>query len=851
MKTPPTTNNSVASTKQNAKSNFMNTPKISRSLKPAHILVGSILALLAPVVSASVIYTENFVGGIDGGQMPTNNFFLSTGWNGSSFVTDNVNGGLRGSALSTDGDGFHVSKWTTNSGPMSINARPGEFTLLDPSRIETQFTVDWAASTNNGMRFIATVNNITYATDLIGTTVATRGEMIPGNGIVSRWVTNQTIDLETANWTQTSGFAVYQYRNTPTKGLPTGNISNFGLVWITSGNGDQGAADNFRISAATTAEKYAWNVGGAASFGGANWTIGGPAGGPGMSNALVIDTTGSVANVDANFSSNNSVTVGQTAASTLDINNTFTLGASKKVTVGASGTLNVNGTLNTPLVTSGGTVAISTTGALNATDLQISGGSVTTTGTGTLGVTGQLRLDGGTLTHNSATAAAPSILLFNGGTLAGTGSVVPTLRYEVNTPLTGGVRTISNNLSGATTALTADGTTNGGFVELTGTNTYGGKTSVLTNTTLRVSSPAAIASGNLYLESFSGFQRGAVNRPSFLETQGVGANRFTRAIGTGAGQVSFSGTTGDGKSAVGFAAYGGPLEIDFGGAGATVDWSSATGLNNVDFHLGSANGNNVLTLVNGLDMKADRNLYVIDNLTSTGDYAIIQGAINNGDATPRLFTKSGAGRLVLTGVNTYTGNTTASQGLLEIGGAGQLGAAGTYAGNLAITGAAPLGFKYNSSATQILSGIVSGSGTLLKSGAGTLTLSGAAANTHTGATTVDGGTLIMAGAVTPTGTSAVAANAAGTVGTLQLDYTTNTAGKINDAAVLSLGGGTIDLKGTHVTTGIEVVGSTTLNAGASRVTQSVAGTVLRMNAITRNAGGVINFAAASIADTDK
>ena len=47
MKTPSSNNNSVTSSKPNAKSNFMITPKTSRSLKPAHILVGSILALLA------------------------------------------------------------------------------------------------------------------------------------------------------------------------------------------------------------------------------------------------------------------------------------------------------------------------------------------------------------------------------------------------------------------------------------------------------------------------------------------------------------------------------------------------------------------------------------------------------------------------------------------------------------------------------------------------------------------------------------------------------------------------------------------------------------------------------------
>ena len=47
MKTPSTANHSVASTKPNTDSNPMKTSKTNRSRKPAQILVGSILALLA------------------------------------------------------------------------------------------------------------------------------------------------------------------------------------------------------------------------------------------------------------------------------------------------------------------------------------------------------------------------------------------------------------------------------------------------------------------------------------------------------------------------------------------------------------------------------------------------------------------------------------------------------------------------------------------------------------------------------------------------------------------------------------------------------------------------------------
>jgi fibronectin-binding autotransporter adhesin len=91
--------------------------------------------------------------------------------------------------------------------------------------------------------------------------------------------------------------------------------------------------------------------------------------------------------------------------------------------------------------------------------------------------------------------------------------------------------------------------------------------------------------------------------------------------------------------------------------------------------------------------------------------------------------------LILTGVNTYTGNTTIGSGsTLQIGGASSLGS-GSYAGNITDNGT----FEYSSSAAQTLSGVISGAGALAQNGTGTLILTGA--NTYAGGTFLDAGTL--------------------------------------------------------------------------------------------------------------
>ena len=103
-------------------------------------------------------------------------------------------------------------------------------------------------------------------------------------------------------------------------------------------------------------------------------------------------------------------------------------------------------------------------------------------------------------------------------------------------------------------------------------------------------------------------------------------------------------------------------------------------------------------------------------------------------------TKQGAGKWILTGNNTYTGNTTISQGTLQIGNGGT---SGSLASSSAITNNATLAF--NRSDTFTVSNNIGGTGSLTKEGAGTMILSGA--KTYTGTTTVSAGTLAVNGSV--------------------------------------------------------------------------------------------------------
>jgi autotransporter-associated beta strand protein len=146
--------------------------------------------------------------------------------------------------------------------------------------------------------------------------------------------------------------------------------------------------------------------------------------------------------------------------------------------------------------------------------------------------------------------------------------------------------------------------------------------------------------------------------------------------------------------------------------------------------------------------------------TTDGTYAgIISGSTGS-------LSKSGAGIVTLTGANTYGGGTTITDGGLS-------GNTTSLQGNFATSAGTSLTF--NQATTATFSGVVSGSGSLIKDGAGELTLTGA--NSYSGGTTVSAGTL------------------KGAVGSIQGDI-------VNESAVEIVGAGNFsgDISGTGTLT---------------------------------------------------
>lgn len=128
----------------------------------------------------------------------------------------------------------------------------------------------------------------------------------------------------------------------------------------------------------------------------------------------------------------------------------------------------------------------------------------------------------------------------------------------------------------------------------------------------------------------------------------------------------------------------------------------------------------------------------------------------------------GAGTLILTGANTYSGGTTVAAGTLQIGGGGT---AGSIIGNVMNTAA----LAFNRSDDISFAGAISGSGILKQLGSGTLTLTGT--NTYSGGTQINAGRVQIAstanlgsgGLSLDGGTLAVGANSFSLGKTVQLN----------------------------------------------------------------------------------
>ena len=217
----------------------------------------------------------------------------------------------------------------------------------------------------------------------------------------------------------------------------------------------------------------------------------------------------------------------------------------------------------------------------------------------------------------------------------------------------------------------------------------------------------------------------------------------------------------------------------------------------------------------------------------------------------RSLTKEGAGTLVLSGNNLYTGGTEILGGTLQVardenlgaasGGlafnGGTLAATGSFDTARAITLANSGTFDVADGARLGVNGPISGGGSLLKTGAGTLDLAGNHAS-YTGKTTVSQGRLIVQGVL--------GGSAAVTGGTLQ--YGNGVAGAANRlSGDLKVAGGTLSVQGPAV---LSVAGDTDLADGtALEIAAATGRPALQSDRVLLGDG--VTFRLAGISDTSR
>ncbi|HET6471914.1 MAG TPA: autotransporter-associated beta strand repeat-containing protein, partial [Pseudomonadales bacterium] len=309
-----------------------------------------------------------------------------------------------------------------------------------------------------------------------------------------------------------------------------------------------------------------------------------------------------------------------------------------------------------------------------------------------------------------------------------------------------------------------------------------------------------------------------------------GANTYTGATTLNAGTIAVTANNGLGTNAGGTTvASGATLDL------RNVAYGTAEGLTLNGGTLATSTGTSSFAGNIGLGANSIVNVGGTQ-LTTLG---VISGATFG-------IAKQGAGVLLLSGNNTYTGTTSISAGTLRLSAANRIadtsavlvGSGATFdlnnfaetVGSLAGAGTVTLGSATltagGDNTSTNFSGAASGTGGLTKAGTGTLTLSGA--NSFTGATTINGGVLRASGGAAIADTSQVSlANTAG----VALDVTSNeTIGNLTGGGAA---GGNVTLNGNTLT--VNEAGSTTYSgiaSGTGGITKQGTGTLTLSGANT-------------------
>ena len=368
-------------------------------------------------------------------------------------------------------------------------------------------------------------------------------------------------------------------------------------------------------------------------------------------------------------------------------------------------------------------------------------GSFIKNGAGTLTLTGENTYTGDTFVNGGF------LRIGAGGT---TGSIAGNI---VNNSFVTFNRSDDVTYSGSISGTGNISKTWSGTLTLNGTSTYSGMTYVIAGT-LAVGPNGALSPSSIVQFNNSGTRLDISGSTSGQTVRGLfGGNGTT--VWLGSNNLSISGLEPSLYS--GIISGSGGINISGGGVFTLAGDNTYSGITTIQ--------HTVLRLGNGGTTGS-----IAGNIVNNGaiyvnrsDELLYDGVISGtGEVV-----NSGRGTLTLTGVNTYSGITHASNGTIAIGAGGSIsntsrvylstagtkfdistsGANQTIGGLAGVAGTEVILGSRNliidQSANLTFAGVIDGTAGLIKNGAATLTLSGA--NTYTGLTTISGGTLALSG----------------------------------------------------------------------------------------------------------
>lgn len=505
-------------------------------------------------------------------------------------------------------------------------------------------------------------------------------------------------------------------------------------------------------------------------------------------------TVGGIININSGTAANPYTIAGGSGPYSLTVSNDARFGAGGYGIITAAivgGTNSVTKAFGTgTLVLSGPTAFDAATTAVSNGTMVISGSAALGTGNLTLfgGVLGlgngnftrsigtgdnQFQLDGGgfaafgsnrTVGIGTASWGASPTNRLVGTLILGAADADATVTWLNNLSLAGSTRTIQVDdgsapvdaiISGQFVANAGGLTKTGdGLLSLTASNLYTGGTTV--------------SGGVLKLDHQNAIPGGVSTNGSSaltLTSSGVvgltaGSGDFFRYYGSASNGVQWTGSGG-------FAAYGGTRTAKFTNSAATsINWGTAFIGTGRTLILSHASSDSTIDWQQAISLAGNPRTVRVDDGSADVD-AIMSGIIGGGSGGNSPFIKTGNGTLAFTAANSYNGNTTVSNGTLQVGNGGTTGILSANSASIIVATNALLSVNRSTAVSQSAGGglgngsaAISGEGGVAHVGTGTLTLS--LSNSYSGGTFVSGSNLLVLAHSSAAGTGPIQFNSTST-----------------------------------------------------------------------------------------